>query len=68
MERLDRIDGEYFGALLPMPESLLHFANFVVSFLAITIVFGAIYKIVPDVYLKWSDVLVGASATSLVSL
>ena len=58
--------GAYFESLLPMPESLLHFANFVVSFLAITIVFGAIYKIVPDVYLKWSDVLVGASATSLV--
>jgi membrane protein len=58
--------GKLFGSFLPIPEFLLHLANFVVSFLAITLVFGAIYKIVPRVHLTWSDVLVGASVTSLV--
>ncbi len=58
--------GKFFRAFLPVPEPLLHLANFVVSFLAITFVFAAIYKIVPDITLKWSDVLVGACATSLV--
>ena len=58
--------GKLFGSFLPIPEFLLHLANFTVSFLAITLVFGAIYKIVPQVHLTWSDVLVGASVTSLV--
>jgi membrane protein len=58
--------GKLFGSFLPIPEFLWHLANFVVSFLAITLVFGAIYKIVPRVHLTWSDVLVGASVTSLV--
>jgi membrane protein len=58
--------GKLFGSFLVIPEFLLHLANFVVSFLAITFVFGAIYKIVPRVHLTWSDVLVGASVTSLV--
>jgi membrane protein len=58
--------GRFFGSFLPIPEFMLHLATSVVSFLAITIVFAAIYKVVPDVRLKWSDVLVGASFTSLV--
>ena len=58
--------GKLFGAFLPIPEFLLHLANFAISFLAITLVFGAIYKIVPRVHLTWGDVLVGASGTSLV--
>jgi membrane protein len=58
--------GKLFGSFLPIPEFVLHLANFAISFLAITLVFGAIYKIVPRVHLTWSDVLVGASVTSLV--
>jgi membrane protein len=58
--------GKFFGSFLPIPEFMLHLTTSVVSFLAITIVFAAIYKVVPDVRLKWSDVLVGASFTSLV--
>jgi membrane protein len=58
--------GKLFGSFLPIPEFVLHLANFAISFLAITLVFGAIYQIVPRVHLTWSDVLVGASVTSLV--
>ncbi len=58
--------GKFFGSILPVSEFLLHLANFILSFLFITIVFAAIYKIVPNVRLTWRDVLVGACVTSLV--
>lgn len=58
--------GRFFGSILPIPEFVLHLATFVVSFIAITVVFAAIYKFVPDVPLEWGDVIVGASFTALV--
>ncbi len=57
--------GKYFNPLLPTPESVLHLATFVASFIVLTLLFAAIYKLLPDVSLRWSDVLVGASVTSL---
>jgi membrane protein len=58
--------GRYFGSVLSVPEPLLHLVNFVVSFIAITLVFAAIYKFVPDVALDWGDVIVGACFSALV--
>jgi len=40
-------------------------ATFVMSVLVIAVLFAALYKIVPDVRLKWSDVALGAAVTSL---
>jgi len=57
--------GKFFASALPTPESLLHVATFLISFLVITFLFAAIYKMLPDVRLQWSDVAVGASVTSL---
>jgi len=57
--------GKFFGSMLPIPESCLHIFAFLVSFIVITFLFAAIYKIMPAVELEWSDVLVGASFTSL---
>ena len=57
--------GSLFGLLLPVSESVLHLAVFLISFLVITFLFAAIYKCLPDVQLKWSDVIVGACFTSL---
>ena len=57
--------GQYFQPLLPTPEWILHAAAFVASFVVVTLLFGAIYKLLPDVSLRWSDVLIGASVTSL---
>jgi membrane protein len=57
---------QLFGSDIPLSPPVLHFLTFVFSFAVITLVFGAIYKAVPDVSLKWSDVLVGASVTSLI--
>ena len=56
--------GSLFGSLLPAPESALHVAIFVISFLVTTFLFAAIYKFLPDVQLKWGDVIVGACFTS----
>jgi membrane protein len=57
--------GKFFAPFLPVPEVLLHAATFLISFLAILAIFAAIYKIVPDVRLRWMDVFVGAVVTSL---
>ena len=57
--------GKFFASALPTPEPLLHVATFLISFLVITFLFAAIYKMLPAVRLQWSDVAVGASVTSL---
>jgi membrane protein len=44
---------------------LLQIAQFAVLFVVATLLFGAIYKILPDVELGWRDVFTGAAFTSL---
>jgi membrane protein len=57
--------GKFFGGFLPAPEAALQGATSVISFLVITGLFAAIYKFIPAVRLKWSDVIVGAAVTAL---
>ncbi len=57
--------GQFFRPLLPTPEWVLHAAAFAGSFVVLTLLFGAIYKLIPDVHLRWGDVFMGASVTSL---
>lgn len=57
--------GTLLGSKLATSAPVLHVAVFVISFLVITFLFAAIYKFLPDVRLKWSDVIVGAGFTSL---
>jgi membrane protein len=57
--------GRYFVFFLPTSEAVLHASTFFISLFIITFLFAAIYKLLPDVYLKWGDVLIGATATSL---
>jgi len=40
-------------------------ATWVISYLLIAVLFAALYRIVPDVALKWRDVALGASITSM---
>ena len=44
---------------------LFHLLNSLVSFIVITVLFAAIYKVMPDVSLQWRDVLLGGAVTSL---
>jgi membrane protein len=57
--------GKFFQPLLPTPEWVLHTATFIASFVVVTLLFAAIYKLLPDVSLRWNDVVIGASVTSL---
>lgn len=56
--------GTLFNGVLPVSEATLNMANAALSFVTITALFGAIYKVVPDVRLAWRDVAVGAVVTS----
>jgi membrane protein len=56
--------GESFGPMFPVHETGLHAITFLVSFVVITVLFAAVYKIMPDVELQWSDVSVGACFTA----
>ncbi|NJB84118.1 YihY/virulence factor BrkB family protein [Wenyingzhuangia aestuarii] len=44
---------------------IIHLVNFFVSLGIITVLFGMIFKILPDVHLKWKHVWLGAFVTSL---
>ncbi len=53
------------AAMGAMRISVPRAATFIVSYLVVTVLFGALYKIVPDLPLHWSDVVLGAMITSL---
>ena len=57
--------GNYLNAILPFGKVLLIGLNFVVSLLLITVLFAAIYKVLPDRQLQWRDVAVGAVVTAI---
>jgi membrane protein len=50
---------------LPVGTLILSAVNFAVSWLLLAVLFGAIYKVLPDRTLRWTDVIVGALMTSL---
>ena len=55
----------WVGGLMPGMAQLLNLANFAVSFLMVTLLFAAIYKILPDRQLRWRDVAVGSAVTAM---
>ncbi|MBF2063149.1 MAG: YihY/virulence factor BrkB family protein [Calothrix sp. C42_A2020_038] len=55
----------YFSNILPGADIVWQFVNFLLSFAITTVLFGLIFKVLPDVKITWSDVLIGASITSL---
>jgi membrane protein len=57
--------GELSSSLLPAPEVALQIINALISFVVITVLFAAIYKLLPDVVIEWRDVILGGIATSL---
>jgi membrane protein len=50
---------------LPANVAVLHLLNGGFSFVATTIVFGAIYKVVPQAPVKWREVALGAAVTAV---
>jgi membrane protein len=57
--------GERLNALLPFGEIIAAALNAIISFVLLSILFAAIYKVLPDRRLQWRDVLVGAAITAL---
>ena len=51
--------------LLPGPEFLLQILDFFISLAVVTLLFAMIYKLLPDTPIRWGDVWIGASITSL---
>jgi membrane protein len=57
--------GHFIDNALPFGALILHVVSFIVSYLLVTLMFGAIYKVLPDRELTWRDVMVGAAVTGL---
>jgi membrane protein len=55
---------EYVNAYLPFGHFILQAVNFLISFALISVLFAAIYKVLPDKDLEWRDVVVGAVVTA----
>ena len=56
---------DYINARLPFGALVLQMLHFAMSFVLISIVVAAIYKVLPDARLSWRDVLIGAVVTAL---
>jgi membrane protein len=54
-----------FTPALPQHQIVLHLLNTLLSFVGTTIVFAAIYRVVPQVPIKWRDVILGAAVTAI---
>src|SRR5450631_2807387 len=57
--------GDFLNTILPFGKLILSSLNEVISFGLIAILFGAIYKILPDKKLHWHDVMMGAVVTTV---
>jgi membrane protein len=51
--------------LLPGADWIWQVVNFLVSYVVITFLFAAIYKVLPDAAVAWRDVWLGAAVTAL---
>lgn len=56
---------DFLVEYLPIPISLLEIGNHVIAVAVITLLFAAIYRILPDVDVRWRDVWVGAFITAV---
>ena len=57
--------GDYMKAVWPNFGVLVQVLNVVVSLALISLLFGAIFKVLPDRRLEWKDVIIGAIASAL---
>ena len=56
--------GNYINAYMPFGNLILQTLTFLLSFGLIALLFGAIYKVVPDRKIEWRDVMTGAVVTA----
>lgn len=56
--------GKYMSGLVPGLDVLWMITNAVVSFAVVTLLFAMIFKVLPDVKVRWRDVWIGAIVTA----
>ena len=56
---------QYLFSLVPGLTFLLQVFNFLLSFVVVTLIFGMIFKVLPDAHIAWRDVWLGAAVTAL---
>jgi membrane protein len=57
--------GAVSASVLPAHEAVLHLLNSLISLLVITLLFAAIYKIMPEGRIEWRDAVRGGAVASL---
>jgi membrane protein len=57
--------GKFFGGLLPIPSPALAILNFLLSYVGVAILFGLIFRFVPEAGIRWRNVWPGALVTAM---
>src|SRR3984957_2594283 len=57
--------GKFFGGLLPVPSPVVAVFNFFLSYLGVAVLFGLIFRLVPEAKVRWRNVWLGALVTAL---
>ncbi|MBV8754515.1 MAG: YihY/virulence factor BrkB family protein [Hyphomicrobiales bacterium] len=57
--------GNYLNSILPFGKVIVEALNVLVSLVLISILFAAIYKVLPDRPIDWRDVIIGAVVTAV---
>ena len=55
----------YIGRMISLPDWFAPVFDGVISFIVVSILFALIFKVLPDVRLRWTDVITGALGTAL---
>jgi membrane protein len=57
--------GKFFGGFLPIPSPVLSVLNFLISYIGVAVLFGLIFRYVPEAKVRWQNVWLGALVTAL---
>jgi membrane protein len=57
--------GKFFGGLLPIPSAVLTVFNFLISYIGVAVLFGLIFRFVPEAKVRWQNIWLGALVTAM---
>jgi membrane protein len=57
--------GKFFGGLLPIPSTALALFNFLISYVGVAVLFGLIFRFVPEAKVRWQNIWLGALVTAM---
>jgi membrane protein len=61
---MDLLNERLFSYFPGVEMVIVYIANIIITFIIITLLFGIIFKVLPDAKIQWKHVLVGATATA----